>query len=437
VVTFFKPEPGGEDIMKLTDEEKGLLQGSQGPARQKAMELLVRYGEALGAERMVETNNVISAINAPYRAPAAGPEVSVEAAFSEFNLDSDQPLEIPRVKAYSCRVITGFESEDWRVMGFSDEAVGVNRKVEAFCGRIGMHMMNTCAPYLVGNVPVRGEHCAWMESSAVVYCNSVLGGRTNTEGTESSGAAMLVGRTPYWGYHIDENRLGTHLIEVECQPESVMDWGLLGYYAGETVGESVPVFDGVAQAPNIARLKHCGAAAASSGGVELYHVVGFTPEAGTLREALGGRRPAKLRFGPAERKQTYDNLNSATDENVDFVMMGCPHYTIEEVWNACRLIEGRHVREGLSLWIFTPRALKSIADKQGLTKIISEAGGHLMSDTCPCISMMFPKGARTAATDSGKHAHYMPAMLNLPTWFGSQKDCIDAAVSGKWKGELK
>ena len=76
-------------------------------------------------------------------------------------------------------------------------------------------MFATCTPYQVGNVPVKGEHCAWMESSAVVYCNSVLGARTNTEGKESTGAAALTGRIPYWGYHITENRRGTHLVEVD------------------------------------------------------------------------------------------------------------------------------------------------------------------------------------------------------------------------------
>ena len=81
--------------------------------------------------------------------------------------------------------------------------------------------------------------------------------------------------------------------------------------------------------------------------------------------------------------------------------------------------------------------MRDLADRQGLTEIITRAGGHLLSDTCPCISSVFPKGARTAATDSAKHAHYMPAMLELPTWFGSQADCIDAAVTGKWRGELK
>ena len=83
--------------------------------------------------------------------------------------------------------------------------------------------MNTCTPYQVGNIPTRGEHCAWMESSAVVYCNSVLGARTNTEGRESCGAAMLTGRIPYWGYHLPENRYATHLVELDIEVESHRD----------------------------------------------------------------------------------------------------------------------------------------------------------------------------------------------------------------------
>ena len=44
--------------MTLADDEKAMLDGARGAAKQKAMELLVRYGEALGAERFVDTNNV-------------------------------------------------------------------------------------------------------------------------------------------------------------------------------------------------------------------------------------------------------------------------------------------------------------------------------------------------------------------------------------------
>lgn len=179
-------------------------------------------------------------------------------------------------------------------------------------------------------------------------------------------------------------------------------------------------------------------AAASSGGVELYHVVGFTPEASSLEHAFGKKKPvAKLKFGKAERKTAYENLTSATDTNIDFIMLGCPHYTLEEVWNAARLLEGKHVHANVNLWIFTPHALKTIADQEGLTDVIKKAGAVLMTDTCPCISHISPKGVKTAATDSAKHAHYIPAMLGFPTWFGSQKDCIQAAITGKWRGELK
>ncbi|HJX13028.1 MAG TPA: aconitase X catalytic domain-containing protein [Dehalococcoidales bacterium] len=426
--------------MLLTNEEKATLDGKEGLARRKAMELLVKYGEALGAERLVDTNNVCVSITG--RASLAGKTTGkvgdIDAVVSKFYLDSEEEFEIPRVKTYTCRLIRDMDPVHWELQGIAPGVHEESLKTERFGARIGMQLMHTCAPYLIGNVPVMGEHCAWIESSAVIYCNSVLGGRTNIEGMESATAAMLVGKTPDWGYHLDDNRLGTHLVEVEYQPESVMDWGLLGYYTGEIVQEYVPVYRGVRRAPNIARFKHHGAAAASSGGVEMYHVIGFTPEAHTLEQAFGRKKPVMtLKFGPAERRTAYDNLTSAKDNNVDFVMLGCPHNNLEELWNAARLLEGKHVHENTSLWIFTPRALKTIADLEGITEIIARAGGVLMTDTCPCIGRFSPKGTRTAATDSAKHAHYMPAILGLPTWFGSQADCIDAAVTGKWRGELK
>ncbi|OGN99089.1 MAG: hypothetical protein A2Y58_03535 [Chloroflexi bacterium RBG_13_51_52] len=426
--------------MKLSFEEKRILEGNEGVARQKAMELLVKYGEALGAERLIETNNVCVSLSAGAYSRLKSPvsESDVDASFSRMYLDSEDPFEIPKAKVFTCRLIREMDPENWQIQGISPERHEMNLAAEKVCARIGMQLMHTCAPYLVGNVPVMGEHCAWIESSAVIYCNSVLGGRTNIEGMESATASMLVGRTPYWGYHVDENRWGTHLVEVEYQPESVMDWGLLGYYVGEIVQEHVPVINGIIKAPNIARLKHHGAAAASSGGVEMYHVVGFTPEAHSVKQAFGKNKPKmKLKYGKAERKKAYDNLTSAKDENVDFIMLGCPHYTLEEVWNAAKLLEGRRIHDNVNLWIFTPHALKTIADQAGLTDTIAKAGAVLMTDTCPCISHVQPKNVKTAATDSAKHAHYMPAILGFPTWFGSQKDCIEAAITGKWRGELK
>src|SRR6185295_1103579 len=133
----------------------------------------------------------------------------------------------------------------------------------------GVEILKTCTPYLAGNVPAEGEHCAWMESSAVVYCNAVLGARTNTEGRESTSAAMLTGKIPDWGLHQPEHRYGTHRIDVDIDVDTVMDWGMLGYFVGDVIQERIPVLTGRYGQPDLIRHKHFGAAAASSGGVEL------------------------------------------------------------------------------------------------------------------------------------------------------------------------
>jgi predicted aconitase len=424
--------------MRLTDAERAMLDGREGAAKQKAMDLLMRYGEALGAERLVETQNVAGAFNASTPSVRALVAKGYDAVYSELNLDSREVVPIPKMAVNTCQLITGIDNENWRTQGIADELADQQKNAEAHFGALGINMFATCTPYQVGNVPVRGEHCAWMESSAVVYCNSVLGARTNTEGKESTGAAALTGRIPYWGFHLPENRRGTHLVDVGVEVDDIMDWGLLGYWLGEIVQEDIPVLTGKMRQPSLIKLKHFGAAAASSGGVEMYHIPGVTPEANSVEEAFGGRkRQDTLRFGPAERKLCYDALNCATERNVDFVMLGCPHNAIEQVWLIASLLEGRKINSNTQLWVHTPRALREVAERNGYVKMIRDAGGVVMSDTCPAISRHVPKGTHVIATDSAKQAHYLPAIVGLPVWFGSVKDCVEAAISGRWNGGLQ
>lgn len=424
--------------MNLTDHEKALADGTHGPAKAKAMDLLMRYGEALGAERLVETNNVAGAFNASTPSVRELVKKGFDAVYSELNLDSSEVVPIPKMAVNTCQLITGIDNDRWRTQGIPEDLAVQQKAAEKHFGGLGINMFATCTPYQVGNVPVKGEHCAWMESSAVIYCNSVLGARTNTEGKESTGAAALTGRIPYWGYHIPENRRGTHLVHVDVEVDDIMDWGLLGYWLGEIVQEDVPVLTGKLKQPSLIKLKHFGAAAASSGGVEMYHVPGVTPEARTVEEAFNGAPVREtLRYGAAERKIAYDNLNCATDDNVDFVMMGCPHNAIEQVWAIASMVEGKKISPNTQLWVHTPRALREVAERNGYVKMIEDAGGVVMSDTCPAISRHAPKGTRTIATDSAKQAHYLPAILGLPVWFGTVKDCVDAALTGKWSGGLR
>jgi predicted aconitase len=117
-------------------------------------------------------------------------------------------------------------------------------------------------------------------------------------------------------------------------------------------------------------------------------------------------------------------------------MLGCPHNSIEQVGLAARLLEGKRLSPNTSLWVFTPRALKEVADRSGYTDIIQAAGGHVLTDTCPAISRIMPKDTKVVATDSAKQAHYLPAITGVQAWFGSVADCVEAAISGRWNGRL-
>lgn len=424
--------------MRLSDEEKAMRDGRDGPTVAAAMDLLIRYGQALGAQDLVPTRNVCGTVTAstPFMRDFAATQGGLDAVFSEFNLDSATVVPLPeRVRVFTSHLQLGFDPHHPADMGVNEQIVGFYQRSEAMAARMGVQMMNTCTPYQVGNLPMRGEHCAWMESSAVIYINSVLGARTNAEGRESTSAAMLTGRIPNWGYHLDAPRRATHGVVLDIPVETVEDWGLLGYWMGDWVQDRVPVVSGLAGAsPNLPRLKHFGAAASSSGGVEMYHLVGITPEAATLETATGGQPlQEQRRYGRREREATFEKINAyGQDRAVDYVMLGCPHYTIEQIWEAAQLLEGRRVHANTALWIWTPRAIKALADRNGYTRLIEEAGGRIMTDSCSAMSRAVPPGTRVVALDSAKQAHYLPAILGVQAWFGTTEQCIEAACTGRW-----
>jgi predicted aconitase len=429
--------------VRLTDDEQAMLDGRGGPARQKAMDLLVRYANALGAERFVETRNVAGVPGSAnpflqnyYRGQDRDGR---DAIFSFFDLDADELVDVPDALVPTSHLQGGADPSNWQTLGVKVEVFRSYQEREAFASRHGVEILKTCTPYLAGNVPARGEHCAWMESSAVVFCNSVLGARTNTEGRESTSAAMITGRIPDWGLHRTEHRYGTHHIDVRVPVESVMDWGMLGYFAGGVVQEHIPVLTGRSSHPDIVRLKHFGAAASTSGAIELYHLVSVTPEAESLDMAFGPRSPVeRFVYDDTARRRVYERLNTTgRDTDVDFVMLGCPHAAIDQLRDAATLLAGRRVSDRCQLWIFTSRAVKREADAAGYSQVIAGAGGVLLTDTCSAFAQAVPPGTKVAALDSAKQAHYLPAILGIQAWFGTTEDCIRAALTGRWTGDLR
>src|SRR5215212_9215073 len=118
--------------MKLTAAEQAMLDGWDGPAMQKAMDLLVRYGEALGAERLVETNNVCATITAttPFQRDLALKGGGMDAVFSEFSLDSQDVVKIPKFKTFTSHLQLGFDPNQPEKMGLSEQIVQFYDKSE-------------------------------------------------------------------------------------------------------------------------------------------------------------------------------------------------------------------------------------------------------------------------------------------------------------------
>ncbi len=116
------------------------------------------------------------------------------------------------------------------------------------------------------------------------------------------------------------------------------------------------------------------------------------------------------------------------------VMLGCPHAALEQIQEICRLLDGKKINSGVRLWVFTSRAIRAEADKAGYSKIIRDAGGVVMTDTCSAIGQALPPNTKVAALDSAKQVHYLPAIMGIQAWFGSTADCINAALTGRWDG---
>jgi predicted aconitase len=322
-------------------------------------------------------------------------------------------------------------------LGIYPETMQQQLEITGSYKRMGAIECHTCTPYLVGNLPRFGEHVAWGESSAVVFANSILGARTNREGGPSALGSALTGFTAGYGLHLKENRVATVHASVECPLSDVSDFGAAGYFLARQFPDALPVFTGLPERSPMFGLKSLGAALASSGSIAMFHAVGLTPEAPTLEIATGNKKLETVRIGKKELEETRQFLNRTNNSSdVDCVFLGCPHLDFEELLLLTKLLSGRKVHPGVSLWLYAANSFWSSCERSGLTRVLKDSGALLVSDTCPSISIfseiMKSKGFQSAATNSAKQAHYLP-VWGIKVHFGSTAACIEAALTGKWK----
>jgi hypothetical protein len=416
-------------MIGLSPEQQAILSGARGPYLAKCMRWLVDWGQAMGATRLVPVDNTHVLLPVPNLIARGASRETIE----HYVQDLKEACSHRTDSRCICTVHTLFVTlDDLDVPENDPEQVRMQREITEMATAAGFIPTFTCAPYLVGNVPLKGEVCAWTESSAVVYANSILGARTTRHGSESAIAASLLGLVPEFGVLLPENRKGTLRVEVSTALNNPTDWGALGYFAGKLAGLGLPVFNGVRR-PSQDEAKQLCAALATSGGVTMCHIAGVTPEAPTLEAAFHGEVPADfVNFTEAALRQTYRSLRNQTGDEIDAVILGCPHASIREIAEIASLLKNNRVAAGVRLWVDTARGTKANADAMGYTKIIEEAGGRILCDTCPT-NMRIP--ARRIVTHGFKQAHYARNMIGAEVIVAPTEACIQAALTGRWLGD--
>jgi predicted aconitase len=407
--------------LALTSDEHAMLAGAAGPAAQLAARLLVHLGEVTEAERLV---------------PVTAAHVDgclyhgrVSNDFARTLVEGGGRVTVPttlNVGKVDLLHPTLFRGDP--------EIAAAGRELMRLYVELGCRPTWTCAPYQLRHRPAFGEHVAWAESNAIVFANSVLGARTARYGDFTDIAAALLGRVPYAGLHRDDARIATVVFRLRRIPkrltESDVMFAALGHLVGREVGASVPVIDGVERATED-QLKALGAAAASSGSVAMFHIVGVTPEAPTLADACGGRRPERvIDVGVAELSAAARELTSAGDDALGAVSVGTPHFSLDEFAQLVSLLDGRRVSDRIEFFASTGRDVMNEITERGWLDALTASGVRIVTDTCTYLTPILTPRPGAVMTNSAKWAWYAPNNLGLRAVFGSLHECVESGVRG-------
>ena len=404
--------------MHLTADERGML--ARDDALGTAARIVVETGRAFGADRLVAIDSAhidgclyhgdAGVLFAEHLADHGG-RVAVPATLNVGALDLIHPELVslaPARRAMALRMAAAYE-------------------------RLGCRTTWTCAPYQVGHRPSLGRHVAWGESNAVVFANSVLGARTLRYGDFLDIAAAIVGRVPHVGLHTDEGRRAGIRFDIANIKPALQGheafFATLGALVGGMVGSAVPVVSGLGIAVSEDRLKAFGAAAASTGSVGLFHMVGVTPEAPDLDTATGGETVPTVHVSAAMLRNARDSLSSATGGAVDAVALGSPHFSLEEFATLERLLGGR--KTALPLYACTSRQHFDALKSSGSAQQLEAQGVTFVIDTCVIVTEILPRAGGVLMTNSAKFAHYALGNIGYRTLFSSLADCVETAIAGR------
>jgi hypothetical protein len=397
------------------------------------MRLVIRAAEALGAERLIPITraHVDSCL---YHG-----EATID--FVERLVDGRAQVAVPTT--LNVGALDLLHPELWRGDARTAER---GRLLMGHYRSLGCQPTYTCAPYQLPFArPTLGEQVAWAESNAIVFCNSVLGARTERYGDFTDVCCAIVGRVPDAGLHRADARRAVLVLRLaDDVPEVLRDddafYPVLGIVLGRRAGSRVAAIDGLPPGVPEDRLKAIGAAAASSGAVAMFHAVGSTPEAPTLDAALQGGEPEEtVEITLAELAAARDGLTTASGgapagTPIGSVSLGTPHASLAELRVVERELAGARPAQGVELLVSTARHLLADAEEEGLARRLRALGVELLVDTCSYIAPVLRPSPLPVMTDSGKWAFYAPGNIGVEVVFGSLRECVRSAVEGRvWR----
>lgn len=407
-------EPLALAQLEHSPSDRAMLDGSDGPARRIAMEVICAMAALQGATALVDVtqghiDGCILANTANLRfaetMAAMGGRVCIPTTMNAISVDH----------------------ANWRTQGVPPVfGLRAARLADAYV-KMGARPTFTCAPYLLESAPEAGENIGWSESNAVIYANTVLAARTVKHPDYLDLFIAMTGRAPLSGVYLPANRAPLRSIHVEV-PDGHDDalWPLLGYIAGQLAPNSIPLLTGLeATAPSNDDLKAMCAAFGTTSAAPMLHVAGHTPEVADFPEPED-----RVTVTCADLARVWAELNQGPRQ-IDLVAFGSPHFSLSECHALADLAEG-HRADGTHVIVTVGQNVLSAAREDGTLAKLEAFGGQVFPDICWCsiTEPLLPIEVRSLMTNSGKYAHYAPGLSGREVRFGSIAECAETARTG-------
>lgn len=418
--------------IELNNEQKAMLDGRQGLARQMAMRLVLDLAAAAGATRL----QAISSAHLSGVSPLTG-GLGLRRFLQRLTENESATVAVPTtLNAAGCdaqrfaqmRIVAP------NFLAHSNEIIG-------YYEQLGVRPIQSCIPYEWEGVISPGP-AAWSESNAICFGNSYCGLLTNRDSGLSALASALTGYTPHYGLLEEEARRPNLQVTVTAALDDPADFSILGDWIGKQLEASwslpfgpIPLIEGLSEDVNHEQRKALAAAAANYGCALLYLTIDGSDYPKPLFEG-------HLTFDEASLAARYEELRPRAP--VSLVTIGCPQASVGELRAVAQLLQGKRVRfdpaqsgEPPPLWVFTSSANYAIAQQIGLSQIIEDSGALLLENTCPEVVPYDQSWVHHILTNSMKAEHYIKSGLNgIPTSVMRLEECIGLAT-GEWRLETR